>query len=551
MGSLIATWDGNDSLHPQGKDIEELHRLLRGMIHSKYSDVNSKIIMDKNRIWPSPNIIKTMTNVLGEKPKIVATVRDVKDCAASFVRIVKPTNVDNFLVDDSVIHHLRDSYVSLYNGYNFDPECFCFVDYDHLLNDPQQQLDKIHQFLGIDSFSYNFNNIEGSSVAEKDEEIWNIPGLHDIKPVLKRQHNESSQDVLGWRHYTFNQPKFWESNSNLELPKLPIDFQLDAAQRGDFEKSYEIAQQIALESPEDNRAAYNRGLLEMMRGKLYDGCILQARGRNEQVFGDKKPSTPSPIWQGYEWFTDKGKQCTVLLYLEGGLGDQIWQIRFAKNIVDRGAKVIVACHSDLVSLFSGMEYISAVITKNAVGSVYHDYWLPGFHCPIAFKLEFDQIKGDPYIERPITDLNKKRRIGLRWQGNPLFEHDHKKYFPPELMFNSIKHLQNDFEFISLQRDEGAQHRPTWVKEVSLSNWSETQLEIARCDLVISSCTSVAHMSAAMGVQTWVITPILPYFIWAYPGDKSPWYNSVKLFRQTEYENWDSVFNQISNQLKLI
>ena len=59
------------------------------------------------------------------------------------------------------------------------------------------------------------------------------------------------------------------------------------------------------------------------------------------------------------------------------------------------------------------------------------------------------------------------------------------------------------------------------------------------------------MSAAMGVQTWVITPILPYFIWAYPGDKCPWYDSVKLFRQTEYGNWDNVFKEISIQLKLI
>ena len=469
MGSLVATWDGDKSIHPQGKDIEELYRLLRGIIHSKYGDVDSKIVMDKNRSWPNPNIIKTMTSVLGEKPKIVATVRDVKDCAASFVRIVKPTDVNSFLIDSHVINHLKGSYVSLYEGYTFDPECFCFVEYDDLLNNPQQQLEKIHQFLGIDSFSYDFNKIEGDSVAEKDEEIWNIPGLHDIKPVLERQHNESSQDVLGWRHYTFNQPKFWKKNSNLDLPKQLIDFQLDAAVRGDFEKSYEIAQQIALESPEDNRAAYNRGLLEMMKGRLYEGCILQARGREEQVFGDGKPNTPTPIWQGYEWYSNNGNQCTVLLYLEGGLGDQIWQVRFAKNIVQRGAKVIVACHPDLVNLFSNMEYISAVITKDVVGSVYHDYYIPGFHCPIAFKLEFDQVKGNSYIERPIHEPNKKKLVGLRWQGNPLFEHDHKKYFSPELMFNSIEHLQDHFEFISLQRDEGAQHRPSWVKEVSLNN----------------------------------------------------------------------------------
>ncbi|NBW19413.1 MAG: hypothetical protein EBR82_66710, partial [Caulobacteraceae bacterium] len=111
-----------------------------------------------------------------------------------------------------------------------------------------------------------------------------------------------------------------------------------------------------------------------------------------------------------------------------------------------------------------------------------------------------------------------------------------------LLFNAVNGY--DVEFVSLQRDEGSQHRPEWIAESKLDSWLDTQQVAASCDLVISSCTSVAHLSAAMGVPTWVVIPILPYYLWAVPGDRVPWYDSVRLFRQTKYESWTEVFDQV-------
>jgi hypothetical protein len=64
------------------------------------------------------------------------------------------------------------------------------------------------------------------------------------------------------------------------------------------------------------------------------------------------------------------------------------------------------------------------------------------------------------------------------------------------------------------------------------------------DLVITSCTSIAHAAAALGKPTWVIVPILPYYIWALPGNKSPWYDSVTLFRQEVYKEWQQTFAKL-------
>lgn len=541
MGSVVQKWESDPSIHAQGKDEDEIFRLLRGIVKAKYENILNPIVIDKSRGWPNPVIIKTMSKVMGAPPKIIATVRNVPDCAASFVRVVKPTDVSDFLINSEVIQHLKSSYINLKAGYDKYPEFFCIVEYENLLANPIQELKKIHAFLDLDDFEYNFNKIEGGSVAEKDEEVWKIPGLHNVQPKLEKQHNQNSKDVLGVHYRSFVQPKFWNGELACDIPKQPLDLQLEAAKRGDFEKARAIAAILEKAEPNNNRAAYNRGLYVLMDGNLQEGMNLLARGRFENVFGDRKPNTPRDIWSGAE----KG---TVILRLEGGLGDQIHQVRFAQDIVDRGCKVIVSCGASLINLFSRLPHVSAVITQDAIGSVYHDFWVPGMSAPLSLGIEYKDVLGGAYIQRPKNLEKKKFRIGLRWQGNPNFEHEHNKYFEPSLLFDAV--AGHDVEFVSLQRDEGAQHKPDWVAESVLNSWEDTHAAIASCDLVISSCTSVAHLSGAMGVPTWVVTPILPYYIWATPGEKSPWYDSVRLFRQTKFEDWSEVFVKLSCELNL-
>jgi ADP-heptose:LPS heptosyltransferase len=69
------------------------------------------------------------------------------------------------------------------------------------------------------------------------------------------------------------------------------------------------------------------------------------------------------------------------------------------------------------------------------------------------------------------------------------------------------------------------------------------------DLVITSCTSVAHMAAALGKETWILVPIMPYYTWAIDGDRSAWYDNVRLFRQTKYGDWSETMEQIKQALQ--
>jgi hypothetical protein len=198
-------------------------------------------------------------------------------------------------------------------------------------------------------------------------------------------------------------------------------------------------------------------------------------------------------------------------------------------------------------MFSSIEGVSAVVQVGAEFGVYHDFWCYGMTFPNYLGYDMSDLRGNPYIPKPSTIKGRKKRIGLRWQGNSKFEGDHNKRFPYELLFNAVK--DTDAEFISLQRDEGAEACPIWVNRVPLSNWGETRAAVASCDLVISSCTSVSHLASAMGIETWVVIPVMGYYLYALDGDKTPYYDSMRLFRQEVFGDWAAPFDRIKNRLE--
>lgn len=518
----------------------EIQRILRNICDSKYADIDKPIILDKARGWASDVNIPTMAKVLGHKPKIIATVRNIPDCVASMVRVAKPTQLDEFLRESELVSHIKESYQVLESGYRFAPECILFVDYDDLLADPQKQLDRIHAFLEVPSFEYDLSAINADHLKENDKEVWQVEGLHDVKPKLERQHKTTAEDILGPFYLQFVQPRFWLNEGAGHRPLHDLDLQLSASLMGNFEEGWKLAQKIEKDEPWNHRAAFNRGWYKMWKGDLLEGEKLLFRGRIEKVFGNDPPQSPMPMWDG----STKG---TILLNLEGGLGDQIHGLRYVREIVKRGCSVIVACSGALAMIARQVNGVTAVVQHEAVFGVVHDAWVPSMSAITILGSSYDELDGSAYIPKIASIGKKKYRIGVRWQGNPQFEHEQHRLFPSGLLFDNLKDV--DVEFISLQRDEGKQHKPTWIKEVPLNSWEETQAAISSCDLVISSCTSVAHLSAAMGVETWIIVPILPYYLWAKPGDTTPWYSNVKLFRQTVFGDWNDPMKKIGSELK--
>ena len=540
LDGLANTWHSAGLLNENDPDRSKLAQSMRGLIDSYYEEIPKPIIIDKGRGWPIPTIMQAMSQVLQHKPKIIATVRSIPDCMASFVRVAKPENLDEFMATGQLADHLRAAYISLQEGYQFAPECFLIVEYDDLISDPKTQLNRIHEFLDLPAFEYDLSNIDGTPVKEDDENLHGYAGMHDIKPKLERQHSTDPKDILEHHYSTFCQPEFWLPTPRT-LPVLhDLDLQLAAATTGDFEEGWRIAQKLEKEEPNNYRAAYNAGWYYLRQGQIQKGYRLMDKGRLVGVFGNKHPETVTQLWDGIQ----KG---TILLYLEGGLGDQLHQIRYAKDIASLGNKVVVSATGALVPLLNNVAGVSAIVQHGAEYGIYHDYWVAGMSAVVPLGFELKDIKGTPYIDKPTVIKSKKPRIGLRWSGNKTFEDQHHKLFPSELMFEAVKGL--DVEFISLQRDADTDVTPDWVKTVPLDSWFDTQSAIASCDLIISSCTSVTHMAGAMGIDTWVVTPIMPYFLYAIDGDKTPYYESFTMIRQTEYGSWVEPFAEVKNKLE--
>lgn len=301
------------------------------------------------------------------------------------------------------------------------------------------------------------------------------------------------------------------------------------------------------------RHSFNRGWFIINDGDYQTGCQLLEHGRYINVYGSPPLRTDAPIFNP-ETESIKGK--SIIVSLEGGYGDEIIHARFATSFKKQGAKAVyIATAPELVSVFERIEGVDQVILRNQVHQVQHDYWVPGFSAGWIAGHTFEDFPGDPYLTAKPESVeiwkslvnSDKIKVGIRWAGNPKFEHQQFRKFPENFITNLAKYPE--LKIYSLQRDHNLVQLPENVYDLQhmLLSWEDTMAAIANLDIVITSCTSIAHLSAAMGKETWVMVPILPYHTWT-PGapeaDTTPYYKCVKIFRQTDPKKWNSAFQSM-------
>jgi hypothetical protein len=353
-----------------------------------------------------------------------------------------------------------------------------------------------------------------------------------------------------------------------------IDLMLKLQLTGNHEEARKISdklEELGIEGVKDNegktsldgsdiwlRHCFNRGWFILQEGNYQDGCKLLENGRFINVYGSPPLATAAPIFNP-EDHDIKGK--SIIVSLEGGYGDEIIHARFATSFKKMGAdKVYLAAAPELVSLFSRIEGVDGVILRNQANLVAHDYWVPGFSAGWIAGHTFDDFPSDPYIIPNYDSVkiwdsvinSEKIKVGIRWAGNPKFEHQQFRKFPENFIINISKY--KELQLYSLQRDNNIVQLPEGVNDLQhfLISWEDTAAAIQNLDLVITSCTSVAHLAAAMGKETWIVVPCLPYHTWTYktPEAKtSPYYKNVRLFRQKEQGTWNDVFQELYKALE--
>jgi predicted SAM-dependent methyltransferase len=301
------------------------------------------------------------------------------------------------------------------------------------------------------------------------------------------------------------------------------------------------------------RHSFNRGWFLIQEGDYQGGCQLLESGRFIDVYGNKPLPTTAPIFNPS---TDSIKGKSIIVSLEGGFGDEIIHARFATSYKKQGAKsVYLAAAPELVSVLERIEGVDGVILRNAANSVAHDYWVPGFSAGWIAGHTFKDFPNKPYLTALPEMFDKwkniiksdKLKVGIRWAGNPKFEHQQFRRFPPKFLTDLNKY--DGVQLYSLQRDQNIIDLPDNIIDLQddLSSWEETLGAIQNLDIVITSCTSIAHISAALGKETWVLTPILPYHTWTFGAPhskKSPYYECVTVYRQEDPKKWNSTFQKL-------
>ena len=350
-----------------------------------------------------------------------------------------------------------------------------------------------------------------------------------------------------------------------------IDLMLQLQLEGKNKEAREISDKLEALGPEKildpkgknttdiwMRHCFNRGWFMIQDGDYQKGCQLLENGRYLNVYGSPPLRTDAPIFNPKEHdLTGK----SIIISLEGGYGDEIIHARFATTYKKAGAKAVyIASAPEVVSLFSRIEGVDKVILRNQVHTVQHDFWIPGFSSGWVAGHDFDNFISDPYLNAIPTSQemwkgvisSEKKKVGIRWAGNPKFEHQQFRKFPTNFITNLSKY--DDIQLYSFQRDQDLIDLPENVVDLQhlLISWEDTAAALVNLDLLITSCTSVAHLAAALGVETWVIVPALPYHTWTAGSPEStttPYYKCVKLFRQKTHGKWNEPWQSLYKDLE--
>lgn len=186
------------------------YNVYKAVLSNFYNHIPKSIILDKHRFWGKN--LDTVQMFLSNKPKIIATYRSIPEVLTSYISLIERTNhtdnfIDNHLRKDNLAitnnnraeyiwrYYVSPSYESMIYGIKKYPEWVHLVDYNQLVSNSQEELNKIYDFLGVPSYSNNFNNIENSCREEKDE-AWGLKDLHTIRPRLSKI-SQNPIDIIG------------------------------------------------------------------------------------------------------------------------------------------------------------------------------------------------------------------------------------------------------------------------------------------------------------------------------------------------------------------
>lgn len=316
--------------------------------------------------------------------------------------------------------------------------------------------------------------------------------------------------------------------------------------------------------PNDDETAYFMAINYFRTKNYAKGLpLFEKRFSKKLAFASHNKTMPNIIRQDNEWKGENIKNKNIFVYYEAGFGDVIMYARFLPLLAQRCKKLILMCPKELTGLFKINKHLG--ITEIVDSFIPHakldvDVHASLLSLPYLLGLKNTNIFQAPegYIvpdEEMVEEYRKKYfdndkiKVGIKWRGNTSFDKD--RVIPAKL-FNQITNDERA-KFYSLQTFEGSQEAEKLNNVIDIGkdlvNFSQTAAVLRNLDLVICNDTSLAHLAGAMRIPCWVLLPYEVNWRWHNDLSKCDWYESVKLFRQKAIGDWQSVFEDIIEEMK--
>ncbi len=401
---------------------------------------------------------------------------------------------------------------------------------------------------------HNLGNVL-QHVGRLDEAVTLFQRAIDIDPEQPEPYNilgniltklgKQQQAVLCYQSALTINPEYVEAQINLAVAYGRLG-ELDEAIA-----SYQRALEI---SPSDPQAHWNYAQALLLKGQFEKGWLEYEWRWKCEDFPSLKRNFAQPLWDGSNL---NGR--TILLHCEQGMGDSIQFIRYVPIVARLGGRVVVECPPQLKGLFQSVSGIDRLVGHHGELPTF-DVQAPLLSLPHIFHTTAATIPGDvPYLAAPpeagpgLPDCPEGTRlkVGISWAGSRTNADDRNRscrlrQFEPLWSIPGVA-------FFSLQYDEAAAElagSAGAVRDLSgrLGDFAVTATIVERLDLVISVDTAVVHLAGALGKPVWVVLSFAPDWRWMLDREDTPWYPTMRLFRQPALGDWASVFARVAGEL---
>jgi Flp pilus assembly protein TadD len=371
----------------------------------------------------------------------------------------------------------------------------------------------------------------------------------DLRPDIAEAHVNLAVALRATGRLEEALPHFQKA-ADLETLDFNAQINLGSALRdlGHFADARSAFQRVLDQRPDHAETHWNVGMLQLMEGKFAEGWHEYEWRRTVKNSGWQLMIGKHHVLNQARWVGGDAAGRRIYIFAEQGFGDTIQFARYVPMVAERGAKIVLAVASALVPVLRDLPGVERCVSVDEPVSRFNDH-CPLMSLPLIFKTTLESIpRNVPYL---LADPGKAaawggrlgqskgaRKVGLTW-SDPALTGSLAALVPV-----------GNVRWIGLQKpDAGLPERLRLENfAAELTDLTEVAALIDQLDLVITTDTVVAHLAGAMGKPVWTLLPFCAHWRWMRGRDDSPWYPTMRLFRQEKNGDWDVPVRRVAEAL---